>query len=162
MSLGIHRLWKDDFVSSLLPRLPPTPPAPLSSTPTGWDNWQPQFKILDVAGGTGDIALRFLDRAKTKYGNREVQVEVVDLNEGMLRAGQERVMKGKTGEGVWYNSECYLEWKRWYTKPEIWNSLIVGTGCIRGPCPSNRRGDRKYHLLDEVLSTSDREAEITV
>ncbi len=47
MSLGIHRLWKDHFVSKLDPR--------------------GGIKVLDVAGGTGDIALRILDHARTKH-----------------------------------------------------------------------------------------------
>lgn len=74
-----------------------------NASPSGWDTWQPTYKILDVAGGTGDIALKMLDRAREKYGNREVQVEVVDLNEGMLREGQRRCMKT-----VYYNSAYHL------------------------------------------------------
>lgn len=96
MSLGIHRLWKDSFVTSLLPRLPPsrhTHPVDGVSTST-------PFKCLDVAGGTGDIALRILDRAREKFGNREIEVEIVDLNEGMLDEGRKRVAKT-----LYYNSE---------------------------------------------------------
>lgn len=52
-----------------------------------------------MAGGTGDIALRLLDRAREKYGNREIEVEVVDLNEGMLNEGRKRVAKT-----IYYNS----------------------------------------------------------
>jgi 2-methoxy-6-polyprenyl-1,4-benzoquinol methylase len=55
---------------------------------------------LDVAGGTGDIALRILDRAREKFGNREIEVEIVDLNEGMLDEGRKRVAKT-----LYYNSE---------------------------------------------------------
>ncbi|WVQ72742.1 hypothetical protein IAR50_002302 [Cryptococcus sp. DSM 104548] len=90
MSLGIHRLWKDEFVSSMLPRLPPSfhrnPSDPVSSD-------KPVFKCLDVAGGTGDIALRILDRAKDKFACRDIEVEIVDLNEGMLNEGRKRVTK---------------------------------------------------------------------
>ena len=42
MSLGIHRLWKDAMLDWLAPR--------------------PGMRLLDVAGGTGDIAFRFLRR----------------------------------------------------------------------------------------------------
>ncbi len=63
-------------------------------------DWNPNFKCLDVAGGTGDIALRILDRAREKYGNRDVRVEIVDLNEGMLHEGRKRVAKT-----MYYNSE---------------------------------------------------------
>ena len=96
MSLGIHRLWKDNFVSSLLPRLPPSyhesPSRSLESS-------RPPFKCLDVAGGTGDIALRILDRAREKFSCRDIEVEVVDLNQGMLDEGKKRVAKT-----LYYNS----------------------------------------------------------
>jgi 2-methoxy-6-polyprenyl-1,4-benzoquinol methylase len=55
---------------------------------------------LDVAGGTGDIALRILDRAKDKFACRDIEVEVVDLNQGMLDEGRKRVAKT-----LYYNSE---------------------------------------------------------
>jgi 2-methoxy-6-polyprenyl-1,4-benzoquinol methylase len=93
MSLGIHRLWKDSFVTSLLPRLPPSRHG---DAPTEG------FKCLDVAGGTGDIALRILDRAREKFGNREIEVEVVDLTVGMLEEGKKRVAKT-----MYYNSESF-------------------------------------------------------
>lgn len=97
MSLGIHRLWKDSFVSSLLPRLP----ASLHQNPsTIGSNSRPPFKCLDVAGGTGDIALRILDRAKDKFACRDIEVEVVDLNQGMLDEGKKRVAKT-----LYYNSQ---------------------------------------------------------
>ena len=92
MSLGIHRWWKDSFVSAMVPRLPPSihqhtePPART-------------LKCLDVAGGTGDIAFRLLDRAREKFGNRDVEVEIVDLNKEMLMEGRKRVAKT-----VYYNS----------------------------------------------------------
>jgi 2-methoxy-6-polyprenyl-1,4-benzoquinol methylase len=92
MSLGIHRLWKESFVTSLLPRLPPS--RHLDTTA------REEFKCLDVAGGTGDIALRILDRAREKFGNRDIAVEVVDLNLGMLDEGRKRVAKT-----MYYNSE---------------------------------------------------------
>lgn len=100
MSLGVHRLWKDNFVSSMLPRLPPSyhqhpePANPSSARPAN-----PKFKCLDVAGGTGDIALRILDRAREKFASRDVEVEIVDLNQGMLDEGRKRVAKT-----LYYNS----------------------------------------------------------
>jgi 2-methoxy-6-polyprenyl-1,4-benzoquinol methylase len=96
MSLGIHRLWKDSFVSSMLPRLPPSLHEPRSP-----DEWKPSFQCLDVAGGTGDIALRILDRAREKYSNRDIRVEIVDINEGMLHEGRKRV-----AQTIYYNSQC--------------------------------------------------------
>ncbi|XAO23734.1 hypothetical protein I312_102514 [Cryptococcus bacillisporus CA1280] len=89
MSLGIHRLWKDSFVSTMLPRLPPS----FHRNPNDPVTEKPVFKCLDVAGGTGDIALKLLDRAKDKFACRDIEVEIVDLNEGMLNEGRKRVAK---------------------------------------------------------------------
>jgi demethylmenaquinone methyltransferase / 2-methoxy-6-polyprenyl-1,4-benzoquinol methylase len=67
MSGGIHRLWKAELIDRLGPR-------------------QGQV-LLDVAGGTGDIAQRFLDRAGP--GARAI---VCDLTQGMLRRGRDRAI----------------------------------------------------------------------
>jgi 2-methoxy-6-polyprenyl-1,4-benzoquinol methylase len=75
MSMGVHRLWKDDFVSSLDP------------------GRRGPLKCLDVAGGTGDIALRILDHAREKYADRETVVEVSDINSEMLKEGYKRFKK---------------------------------------------------------------------
>jgi 2-methoxy-6-polyprenyl-1,4-benzoquinol methylase len=72
MSFGVHRLWKDEFISTL---------APGSSGP---------IRCLDVAGGTGDIALRILDYARMKHYDRETTVDVLDINPDMLKEGQKR------------------------------------------------------------------------
>ena len=71
MSLGIHRLWKNRFVELLDPR--------------------GGIECLDVAGGTGDIALRLLDHARTKHLDRETRVTVLDINPSMLVEGQKRL-----------------------------------------------------------------------
>lgn len=72
MSLGIHRLWKDTFVQELRP------------------GKRGPIRCLDVAGGTGDIALRILDHAREKHYDRETNVEVLDINAEMLREGKKR------------------------------------------------------------------------
>ncbi len=64
MSFGIHRIWKDAMMDWLAPR--------------------PGQRLLDVAGGTGDIAFRFLKRAGTG------QATVLDLTEPMLIEGRKR------------------------------------------------------------------------
>ena len=64
MSVGIHRLWKDAMMNWLAPR--------------------PGQRLLDVAGGTGDIAFRFLKRAKT------AEAIVCDMTEAMLIEGRQR------------------------------------------------------------------------
>jgi demethylmenaquinone methyltransferase/2-methoxy-6-polyprenyl-1,4-benzoquinol methylase len=64
MSVGIHRLWKDAMMDWLAPRA--------------------GQRLLDVAGGTGDIALRFLRRAPT------ASAVVLDMTEQMLVEGRKR------------------------------------------------------------------------
>lgn len=64
MSVGIHRLWKDAMMDWLAPRA--------------------GQRLLDVAGGTGDIAFRFLSRAPAS------DAVVVDMTESMLAAGRQR------------------------------------------------------------------------
>ncbi|THV05233.1 UbiE/COQ5 methyltransferase [Dendrothele bispora CBS 962.96] len=71
-SLGVHRLWKDQFVADLKP------------------GRNGPLRCLDVAGGTGDIALRILDYAREKYADRETTVEIVDINAQMLNEGYRR------------------------------------------------------------------------
>jgi demethylmenaquinone methyltransferase/2-methoxy-6-polyprenyl-1,4-benzoquinol methylase len=69
MSGGLHRLWKSDFVAALNP--------PRSETP---------FRLLDVAGGTGDIAIRALNN-----GGPNVSAVICDINSEMLDVGRRRV-----------------------------------------------------------------------
>lgn len=64
MSAGVHRLWKDSLIDSLNPRA--------------------GMHLLDVAGGTGDIAFRFLEASKGSC------VTVCDINAEMLRVGAGR------------------------------------------------------------------------
>ncbi|OMJ28561.1 2-methoxy-6-polyprenyl-1,4-benzoquinol methylase, mitochondrial [Smittium culicis] len=70
MSGGIHRLWKDHFIRKM---------APLPGT-----------KLLDVAGGTGDIAERFLNFTSQKYNDTSSSVHLVDINPDMLNEGKSR------------------------------------------------------------------------
>lgn len=64
MSMGIHRIWKDAMMDWLAPR--------------------PGQRLLDVAGGTGDVAFRFLKRAPGATAT------VCDMTESMLIEGQKR------------------------------------------------------------------------
>ncbi|MED5207373.1 MAG: class I SAM-dependent methyltransferase [Pseudomonadota bacterium] len=73
MSGGMHRLWKDRFVKRVRP--------------------QPGEAILDMAGGTGDIAFRMADRGAS--------VTVSDINQDMLDVGIERAMKRGIDGLVW-------------------------------------------------------------
>jgi demethylmenaquinone methyltransferase/2-methoxy-6-polyprenyl-1,4-benzoquinol methylase len=74
MSGGMHRLWKDRFVARVKPR--------------------PGERILDMAGGTGDVAFRM--------ARRGAEVTVADINADMLEVGKQRAeRRGLTG----------LEWR---------------------------------------------------
>ena len=73
MSVGMHRLWKDKFVRRVKPRAGEA--------------------ILDMAGGTGDIAFRM-----AKDG---AAVTVSDINQDMLDVGIERAMERGFDELVW-------------------------------------------------------------
>jgi len=64
MSGGMHRLWKDAMMDWLAPR--------------------EGQRLLDVAGGTGDVAFRFLKRAPS------ARATVLDLTEAMLVEGRQR------------------------------------------------------------------------
>ncbi|KAL9113872.1 MAG: hypothetical protein Q9227_002006 [Pyrenula ochraceoflavens] len=77
MSLGVHRLWKDYFVRTLQPG---------SKQGSPWN-------ILDVAGGTGDIAFRMLDYATDIQGDLETKVTVADINADMLAEGKKRSLQ---------------------------------------------------------------------
>ena len=65
MSVGIHRIWKDAMMDWLAPR--------------------PGTHLLDVAGGTGDVAFRYLGRA-----GAGARATVLDMTESMLIEGQKR------------------------------------------------------------------------
>ncbi len=73
MSGGMHRLWKDKFVRRVKP--------------------QPGEQILDMAGGTGDIAFRLAERGAS--------VTVSDINQDMLDVGIERAMERGIDGLVW-------------------------------------------------------------
>lgn len=70
MSAGTHRLWKNNMINCI----------------DFFDN----IKIIDVAGGTGDIAFRIAKKAQEKSLN--YQIEVVDINPQMLEVGRLRAV----------------------------------------------------------------------
>ncbi|KAL3271358.1 hypothetical protein HHI36_021842 [Cryptolaemus montrouzieri] len=70
MSFGIHRIWKDIFMHRL---------GPTKNT-----------KLLDVAGGTGDIAFRFLRYIQNLKCEEGCHVVISDINNNMLEVGKER------------------------------------------------------------------------
>ena len=72
MSMGIHRVWKDALMDWLVPR--------------------DGQRLLDVAGGTGDVAFRFLGRAPG------ASATVLDMTESMLIEGQKRAEASQMAE----------------------------------------------------------------
>ncbi|MCR4282732.1 MAG: bifunctional demethylmenaquinone methyltransferase/2-methoxy-6-polyprenyl-1,4-benzoquinol methylase UbiE [Bauldia sp.] len=78
MSGGLHRVWKDAMVAWLAPPR-------RSSMP---------FAVLDVAGGTGDIAFRIAERSGSAI------VTVADINSGMLAVGEKRAAERRLGDRV--------------------------------------------------------------
>jgi ubiquinone/menaquinone biosynthesis methyltransferase len=70
MSAGLHRLWKNALIDELDPK--------------------PGMRLLDVAGGTGDIAFRFLERSGKQSGEAKADVIVCDINASMLTVGRKR------------------------------------------------------------------------
>jgi demethylmenaquinone methyltransferase/2-methoxy-6-polyprenyl-1,4-benzoquinol methylase len=71
MSAGVHRIWKSNMIA--------------------WLNPQPGETLIDVAGGTGDVARAFQRKASEVARRRNVKTEtftvVSDINEAMLVAG---------------------------------------------------------------------------
>ena len=71
MSIGVHRLWKEALVDWMAPR--------------------PNQILADLAGGTGDVSLKFLERGGQF-------AHVIDINEQMLAAGRKRRVMNKFQE----------------------------------------------------------------
>ncbi|KAF5869110.1 putative ubiquinone biosynthesis methyltransferase coq5 protein [Botrytis fragariae] len=86
MSLGIHRLWKDHFVRSINPGFTPPTTSSTSSPSQGW-------KMLDIAGGTGDIAFRLLDHATNINKSPSSSITISDINPEMLAEGRKRSLQ---------------------------------------------------------------------
>ena len=80
MSGGVHRLWKDAMVD--------------------WLNPQPGQAFLDVAGGTGDIAVRIASRIETR-GGEAGRIVVCDVNNDMLSEGRRRAEERKPDKIEW-------------------------------------------------------------
>jgi len=64
MSMGVHRIWKEAMMDWLAPK--------------------PGQKLLDVAGGTGDISFKFIKRSGAAHST------VLDITENMLLEGRKR------------------------------------------------------------------------
>ena len=82
MSAGVHRLWKAAMIDWLAPRAP--------------------ARFLDVAGGTGDVAFRILERLAAAGPNAAdgVDVTLVDASEAMLERGRDRALDAGIARGL--------------------------------------------------------------
>jgi demethylmenaquinone methyltransferase/2-methoxy-6-polyprenyl-1,4-benzoquinol methylase len=81
MSAGIHRLWKEALIDWLAPR--------------------PGMHLLDIAGGTGDIAFRFLRRVKGRG-----HATVCDMTLAMLEEGRRRAERQGLGPIDWVQGDA--------------------------------------------------------
>ena len=80
MSLGIHRLWKKNFIH--------------------WLNPQKNTTLIDVASGTGDIAKLYLDKI-----SHQGQVYCVDENKGMIDLNRKKLKKNSKVKWFCSNAE---------------------------------------------------------
>lgn len=91
MSMGIHRIWKDIFMERL---------GPTHGT-----------KLLDMAGGTGDIAFRYikyLQNLKQSDHGKSSHVTICDINQNMLDVGKKRAQYQQfTNESL---NHCTIDW----------------------------------------------------
>ncbi|EEP76430.1 ubiquinone biosynthesis methyltransferase coq5 [Uncinocarpus reesii 1704] len=118
MSLGIHRLWKDHFVRSLNPG---------SRYAREQGKQEKGWNILDIAGGTGDIAFRMLDHATNINNDPYTRVTVADINPDMLAEGKKRSL-----DTPYYNTDrlSFMEANA-ESMPSIPdNSVDLYTGCV--------------------------------
>jgi demethylmenaquinone methyltransferase/2-methoxy-6-polyprenyl-1,4-benzoquinol methylase len=73
MSAGVHRVWKANLIAKLNP--------------------QPGERLIDCAGGTGDISRAFVaaaQKVRARRGGPPASAIVSDINEAMLQAGRAR------------------------------------------------------------------------
>jgi demethylmenaquinone methyltransferase/2-methoxy-6-polyprenyl-1,4-benzoquinol methylase len=83
MSGGLHRAWKEALVTAINP--------PRKTVRSRRDeNSDKRFNVLDLAGGTGDVAFRIAERAAPG-----TQITVADINAEMLAVGRARATKAK-------------------------------------------------------------------
>jgi demethylmenaquinone methyltransferase/2-methoxy-6-polyprenyl-1,4-benzoquinol methylase len=78
MSGGLHRLWKDDFIAALNP--------PRGDKP---------YRLLDVAGGTGDVAIRY-----ARASGPNATAVLCDISPEMIEVGRRRVREAGLDDRV--------------------------------------------------------------
>ncbi|MFT6028830.1 MAG: demethylmenaquinone methyltransferase/2-methoxy-6-polyprenyl-1,4-benzoquinol methylase [Oleiphilaceae bacterium] len=75
MSMGVHRIWKRLTIES--------------------SGVRPGYKVLDIAGGTGDLTMQFSKRV-----GEQGQVILADINSSMLNVGRDRLMNQGYGSNI--------------------------------------------------------------
>src|SRR5262245_1709929 len=78
MSGGLHRLWKDDLISALNP-------------PRG----DKAYRLLDVAGGTGDVAIRY-----ARASGPNATAVLCDISPEMMTVGRRRVEHARLSQRI--------------------------------------------------------------
>ena len=89
MSLGIHRIWKNEFVN----QIGPIKRRKVLDADGNVESAEP-LRCLDVAGGTGDISFRILDKAwQDSPEQLSAKITVSDINPDMLEVGKKRAVE---------------------------------------------------------------------
>jgi demethylmenaquinone methyltransferase/2-methoxy-6-polyprenyl-1,4-benzoquinol methylase len=89
MSGGLHRAWKEALVTAV------NPPRQQKAVRGRRSGSARSFAVLDLAGGTGDVAFRIADR-----GGSGTHITVADINAEMLAVGRERAQKSGHGKAI--------------------------------------------------------------
>lgn len=88
MSASVHRIWKNEMVKHI----------DFCVQGKKAKNLSYDFKIIDLAGGTGDIAFRIAKKAQLE--NISSTINVVDINQEMLEVGKERNLNCKNYSNI--------------------------------------------------------------
>ena len=143
MSLGVHRVWKRIFVSALDPR--------------------PNRRLLDLAGGTGDISFAWLAQG----GGAAL---LSDINPAMLGVARDRALQTATLELEfpcdWRDADCHLWFFEhglpgysWYV-PKAQGWLNVGVGGMAARL--KQRGEDLRQHWQHLLTKLERQFQIRV
>lgn len=130
MSFGVHRVWKDIFMM----RMAPTPGT----------------KLLDMAGGTGDITFRYINYLKNRglsATEKRSSVTVCDINQAMLDVGKIRAEK----QGYTKDLPVDIDWlcadaESLLLPDESYNAYTIAFG-IRNCTHVNKVLDEAYRVL---------------
>jgi len=92
MSLGIHRVWKNFFIE----QIGPIKKRRILNDKNQFTDEMVPLQVLDVAGGTGDISFKILQKSKDDNPHSKdlaVDITVSDINPDMLEVGKKRAVE---------------------------------------------------------------------